>query len=74
MSIQNNLIKKADKIYFQERVDYSPKDWRSAAYEYIAFKRDAEAEKEKMATRMAKDRMIFLKKIEQNGTGFRTDV
>ena len=41
--------------------DYSPKDLSSAPYDYIAFKRDAEAEKEKMSTQMANDRMVYLK-------------
>ena len=33
----------------------------SAPYDYIAFKRDAEAEKEKMANKMANDRPVFIK-------------
>jgi len=54
----------------QEQFDYSPKDLMSAPYDYIAFKRDAEAEKEKMANKMANDMPVFLKKICQNGAGF----
>ena len=39
----------ADIVSMQEQFDDSPKDSRSAPYDYIAFKRDAEAGKEKMA-------------------------
>ena len=51
----------ADIVSMQEQFDDSPKDSRSAPYDYIAFKRDAEAGKEKMATQMANDRIVFLK-------------